>query len=41
VEAAVSISVPDVRMDKARERDVINELLEATPKMAALLETIG
>jgi DNA-binding IclR family transcriptional regulator len=41
VEAAVSISVPDVRMDKARERDVINELLEATPEMATLLETIG
>src|SRR6185312_7457820 len=41
VEAADSISVPDVRTDKARERDVMNELLEATPKMAALLETIG
>lgn len=38
VEAAVSISVPDVRMDKAREKEVIEELLAATPKMAALLE---
>lgn len=40
VEAAISISVPDVRMDKAREKEVIQELLAATPKMAALLDSI-
>lgn len=40
VEAAISISVPDVRIDKAREREIIDDLLQATPKMAALLDSL-
>ena len=40
VEAAISISVPDVRIDKAREKEIIQELLNVTPKMAELLDTL-
>lgn len=40
VEAAISISVPDVRMDKTREREIIEELGQITPQMAALLDQL-
>lgn len=38
VEAAVSISVPLIRMDEARQRKVIAELLGATKKMSLALQ---
>lgn len=38
VEAAVSISVPLIRMDEARQRKIIAELLGATKKMSAALQ---
>lgn len=41
VEAAISISVPDVRMDKAREREIIEELKKATAEMTAMLYKLG
>lgn len=40
VEAAVSISVPDVRIDKAREKEIVEELKRVTPQMGALLDQI-
>ncbi|HZU09269.1 MAG TPA: IclR family transcriptional regulator [Pseudacidobacterium sp.] len=40
VEAAVSVSVPDIRIDKAREQQLIQELQQATQKMASLLNDL-
>jgi len=39
VEAAISISVPDIRMDKARERELVEELAQATQRMTVLLQS--
>src|SRR6185312_411726 len=38
VEAAVSVSVPLIRMDEAREREIIAELIRATTEMSATLQ---